>query len=1178
MSNTLHTLTTELGDSLSALQTLLQGTEQAGAMLNALGWELPPGVDDIGLTSLDLTDLIAKLRTVLSSSETDRANELLMAQRIAALALAMKTTLESVQRFADGLPAKLAQQGDYVSRTKIHIELPRRILDLLLINYLSHRSLLTLSVLNVLNVIEFKHFQADHNVFQVEHVRAIVHYDSIQSLLSDPKQHMQNAYGWATPQFADSDLLGRIGLVFRAMGMATRFQALDRRAEEAMLGRSLLPTETQPTPQLLVTLYEKLGENAGLQVGLNLFGLRPSSSGASDGGFSVMPKVHGQADGVIPLHMFEDTAIEFAGSADLLKRIALFVRPGETRLKTATSLGDVAAGRFAWGVRHGRPDGEPRPLLSFPGGASLSIQQATLTGGADNSSDNASESFVEIGLSKCLLTLSTADADEFLSSTLASKTLNAPFDLGIGWSNRNGIYFKGSGGLTVTLPVNLKSGPMSLQSLYLSLNPKTGGLMLEASVSGNLRLGPFAVTVDRIGLDLAVSFEKGNLVLFGLSPSFKPPNGLGLTLDTGMVKGGGYLAIDRERGEYAGALELTINAIGIKAIAILSTKMPDGSQGWSLLLLIYSQFPPIQLSWGFTLNGVGGMIGVQHGLQIEELKSGISTGALDDVLFPSHPVADAPRIINRLRAIFPATPRALVVGPMVELGWSTPSIIKIRMGLLFQLDNVFGGDRPVSIQRIILLGQLLIQLPPEVEDQAVVLKLLVDFYGYYDFDINRLEFAARLRDSHVIKLPLSGTLFVRAEFGDKPTFILSAGGFHPNFKDLPADMPSPIDRLEIKFNIGIIKVRAQTYFAITPASVQTGADIQVNASVGPVDISGWLGYDAILYLQPRFFFEVDIRAGVAMKYKGHILAGITLKLHLEGPGRWHARGSATFSILFWDVDVDFDESWGTEPAIAPVKTNVAQLMQRAFADKGNWRAQLPQGGESLVTLAIADGATGVLAHPLGQLQVSQKIAPLDLELQRFGSSQVDGATKFQITQVRVGSQVIANPEPAQEFFARAQFIEISDEQKLSAPSFEKFASGVTVGSDDFLAASEVVSADLDFETAYLNPDDPMHRTVKAGIVSLGIGKAALLLQAQHGAAAKSALRNTRALRPATSRKIKLNEPPLAVTNANTHSSAVDLGGLSRTSPSLAEQSARETLGKHALGATHLVIEEFELTN
>lgn len=777
-----------------------------------------------------------------------------------------------------------------------------------------------------------------------------------------------------------------------------------------------------------------------------------------------------------------------------------------------------------------------------------------------------------------LITNLAQDGDEFISN-VGGQQVQAGMDFSLIADTKGGLRVDGGAGFKATIPGGeLFGGALTVHHIDLALGPGTNNRDVGLEISGAFafKLGPFKGAIDRLGFVLDADFGDGNLGWLDLALGFKAPNGIGLVLDAAVVKGGGYLFVDRERGEYAGALELTIKSIGIKAIAILSTRMPDGSRGWSLLLLIYSQFPPIQLSWGFTLNGVGGMIGVQHGLQIEELKAGMRTGALDDILFPKNPVADAPRIINRLRAIFPATPRALVVGPMLELGWSTPSIIKIRMGLLFVLDNVFGGDRPASLQRIILLGQLIIQLPPEVEEKAVVLKLLVDFYGYYDFDLNRLEFAARLRDSHVIKLPLSGMLLVRAEFGEKPTFILSAGGFHPRFKDLPADLPSPIDRLAITFNIGRLKVRAQKYFAITPASIQTGSEIQVTAKIGPVDLSGWLGYDAILYLEPRFFFEVDIRAGVAIKYKGHNLASVKLEFHLEGPGRWRARGKATFSILFWDVDVEFDEAWGDEPEIAPARTNVAQLMQRALADKGNWRAQLPQGGESVVTLAITEGTTNVLAHPLGQLQVSQKVAPLGLELQRFGNAQVEGAKKFEITQVTVGGQAIARPEAATEFFARAQFVDMSDEQKLTAPSFEKFASGVTVGSDDYVAAPEVVAADLTYETAYLRPEDPMRRSVKAGVVSLGLGKAELFKQAQHGAAAKSALRSRAALRPSAPRKVKITEPPLAVTNAETHTSAVDLKDLSQTATSLAEQTARSVLGEKAVGATHVIVEAFEL--
>ena len=101
------------------------------------------------------------------------------------------------------------------------------------------------------------------------------------------------------------------------------------------------------------------------------------------------------------------------------------------------------------------------------------------------------------------------------------------------------------------------------------------------------------------------------------------------SLDAGIVKGGGYLAVD-ENG-YAGVLELKMLAVDVKAIALLNT---HSEAGFSLLLLIFGQFPAIQLSFGFTLTGIGGLIGVQHTASPTALSQGSATAQLDAVLFP----------------------------------------------------------------------------------------------------------------------------------------------------------------------------------------------------------------------------------------------------------------------------------------------------------------------------------------------------------------------------------------------------------------------------------------------------------------------------------------------------------------------------------------------------------------
>src|SRR5207248_9839774 len=102
-------------------------------------------------------------------------------------------------------------------------------------------------------------------------------------------------------------------------------------------------------------------------------------------------------------------------------------------------------------------------------------------------------------------------------------------------------------------------------------------------------------------------------------------------------------------------------------------------------------FPPIQLSFGFTLNALGGMLGLQHSVEIQALIDGMRTGAFDDLLFPDNPVGNAPRILERFRTIFPVKAGACTLGPMIDHGRGTPRIVYIRLGLILQLDNVFGA-------------------------------------------------------------------------------------------------------------------------------------------------------------------------------------------------------------------------------------------------------------------------------------------------------------------------------------------------------------------------------------------------------------------------------------------------------------------------------------------------------
>lgn len=696
-------------------------------------------------------------------------------------------------------------------------------------------------------------------------------------------------------------------------------------------------------------------------------------------------------------------------------------------------------------------------------------------------------------------------------------------------------------GLHASLPVpTLPTGPFELQLINLGLDPEGGSfskLAVEISASFGVSLGPFAGSVDRLGILLKLDLGGGTPLSFAL----KPPNGIGLSLDAGIIKGGGYLSVD-EQG-YSGVLELKMLAVDVKAIALLNTNSPAG---FSLLLLIFGQFPAIQLSFGFTMTGVGGLIGVQHTASPPALSDALSAGQLDAVLFPDNPVANAPQIINTLRPMFPVKSGGFIVGPMLELGWSTPSLVTVRLGLL------------VEANQFTLLGQAIIALPPLVSADLALLYLRLDFVGSVVFSPLRIAFDAKLIHSRVAFLSITGQFAFRAAFGDQPTFIMSAGGFHPHFKEIPSDIPSPFDRVGMSLDIGIVGISFKGYFAITSATVQAGAELRAWADLGVASIEGGLGFDAICYLAPRFYFEVDIFAYLDVHVFGVDFASIHLDGTLAGPGRWHIAGNAKVHTP-WplpDFSVHIDEHFGTDPVTPQITVDVADLLGKEIAKIGNWSAQLPTGGDGYLSLAKIETGTDLLAHPLGSLTFQQKLVPIELKMDKASGSKITGANEFSggmlaLTQGGNPASVgTAAAQPVDDFFAAAQFLEMSQDDKLARPSFESFAAGYRLASEDF-DMGEVIPEPLNYEEADLSalPDPGVRRRMAKDSYVEAVQGATLAC----GAAGRSPLRDRAMARPAQAAAIRVNPTPVAVADRSTL--AITAGSRTFTSVWQATQAA-----------------------
>lgn len=727
---------------------------------------------------------------------------------------------------------------------------------------------------------------------------------------------------------------------------------------------------------------------------------------------------------------------------------------------------------------------------------------------------------VEFDLKDSKLVLKIGD-DSLLSSVMGD-AIEVKLSFGL-IADSAGLRLRDGTGLKATIPLEkIPNSPVQIPFLYFDLikGPDLNQIDIEIAGSFQVAIGPFAGSIDRLGTKLNLGNMLGGggadpLARWGL----KPPSGAGLSIDAGVIKGGGFLLFDPDRGEYGGVLDIKLMQIGVKAIGLLSTKNPGG---WSLLLIITAQLPPIQLGFGFTMTGIGGLLGVQHTINTQALSSGLSTGSLDSFLFPQNPIANAPQIINQLRTIFPFSPGGFVIGPMLELGWGTPSLVTARLGVL------------IEASQIVVVGQVIVQLPPLVDKSLALLYLQMDIAGGIVFDPFKAWFDGLLRDSRVLFISLTGQFAFRAVFGDRPTFLISAGGFHPRFTDIPPDIPAPFQRVGAEFSIGIVGMRFEGYFAVTSATVQGGSSMRVWGDVGIAAFEGGFEFNAIIYITPKFRFEVDIHVWAGVEVFGIDFASVDIYGLLAGPGRWHIVGKATIHTPWPLPDFSFhvDETWGEDRA-TPVRklrlVDVLRIELEAKDDKGtpvNWSAVLPVANDGFVTLIKLSPEPGLLAHPNGLLQFVQKRMPLAKQLSKLGSDAIEGEKQIDIGELSFGSVTKTADRQLDDNFPIAQFIDVKEDDLLGKPSFDRFESGFEVGQRDHVFGAAVPDK-FDYEEVNLSTPAGPTIIASAGLMTASHAEWALGM----GAAGRSRLRDKARLKPVDEVKMKVNPPPLQTLDA-----------------------------------------------
>jgi len=624
----------------------------------------------------------------------------------------------------------------------------------------------------------------------------------------------------------------------------------------------------------------------------------------------------------------------------------------------------------------------------------------------------------------------------------------------------SGLRFARTGTVRAELPLRVDVPGVRTRGAAVELSSEGGELRLSFSLSiaANLPGLPLRAALDRAGFDLPVALSAETV---GIDPKRMRelfPDGIGTELALPPVSGGGVVRRTSDDG-YAGLISIDLGFIQLQAFALF--RPPIAGAPTSFLVMLAAQFPPpgVQLGLGFALDAVGGLVGVNRRVDLTALQRLVCDGNADRVLFPDRAVERAVEIVGALSSAFPVGTGRLLIGPMVRITWGGRGWVSLSGALVLEL--------PAPVQAV-LVGRLLVSLP----DPAVpLIRLQASVLGRVDPSVPVVELLVSLTGSWIVGLAVRGEIYLLVRGGAQPEFVLSAGGFHPRYMR-PAGVPA-LRRLQIDLAPGGgFGLRIEAYLAVTSNAVQFGGQVQLEAMIAGCGVEGWLGLDALFIFEPHFAFAVHVRAGVAVRAFGRRLASVSLDFTLEGPAPWRAFGTGSISVLFWDVELDFDVRWGAPATGGQVGgRDPAVPLLAAIARPEAWIAERPQAertGLVFTPEATRKLAKGKLVHPDATLRVSQAVLPLGVPISRFERRPVP-VQEWTIREVTIDSRKLKKPLPSlPERFVPGEFFDLTEDQQLTERAFITRAGGVRTGTDG-IELGPGHRVDDGYETGYEPP-------------------------------------------------------------------------------------------------------------
>ena len=569
-------------------------------------------------------------------------------------------------------------------------------------------------------------------------------------------------------------------------------------------------------------------------------------------------------------------------------------------------------------------------------------------------------------------------------------------------------------------------------------------------------VGPVTLVMDGAGgwIGWWADVPGGDKECIGLLP----PTGVGLLLELPAVIGGGFLDFTGGPNDhYAGVLTLTVGppkglsrwtvtAFGIHEL----TGDPDAlDRDRTFVLVIGTSFRPgVHLAYGIYWIGAGGIVGINRRADTDALRERLTSGAVGNILFAEDPVRNAPILLGDLGALFPPAAGRYVFGLTMQLGWVPlleEYLARLAIGVIVEFDS------QTRLTKVIVLGSLVIKIPRHEK----FLDIEIDVVGIFDVGKHTLEIDATIRRGRLMGVfTVTGDGGLRSSWGDTPYLMATIGGFHPDFHPEPAVFPK-LKRILITVDKDdlpdAVELSASGYMAITSNTIQFGAEFTAAIKSGNWKIEGNIGGDALIRMP--FHFDVTIKGGVHVKYRGHNLIGVKFKGGLAGPSPLVLRGEVCIDLLFFDACWSDSFELGDAGAIVgAVFRSLVPVLAEELAKAAN--LAVVEGEDQLVLLTRHDDSDRVVLTALGVPTWSQNRVPLGLAVDTFEDGKLDAPQ-------RLGVHATVLSTPHVDWFSPGSFVELSEAEELALPTFERHQAGVVVSLETTRSAG--VAADIEFE-------------------------------------------------------------------------------------------------------------------